>query len=570
MHVEHGLNSSSFYGNGSQHQCQARAGVRLPTSDRSLNMRRSPPRQARLMVERLEDRLVPAGNVLVALQGDQLVVTGDALSNGLEVSPGTVGGQVVFRGLDGTRINGMSDVFVQTVPGGIDNFNIALGEGDDVLVLTNRSEADPHWPLSSSPAGIRTLTVQQDLTIVGDKGADVIQLRNVIVQGNLDIRTHQGGDVVVVEGVNAAAGVSVDSGSGADALLIRGSTITGATSIGTRNGRDAVGLIGSDFAGDVVVRLHGSVDSVSVEGNAFMADLDLDGGQGGGSTGGTGSRGAVAAVVAPVVNQMTEDIEGANDITGAFQHTRLADTLERVSQTHFTYEGEEGPEHWGRLTPAFLLSEVGRQQTPIAITTATLVEADLPDLGFNYQDNTNLTFFHNGHTIQVAGDNRGPFPAGSTLDVLGETYNLLQFHFHTGSEHTVDGHAFPLEMHLVHSNAAGDLLVIGVFIEEGAANAAYDALINHLPEHDGPNEIITESFNPESLLPDNLDSYYAYTGSLTTPPASQGVSFGIFTEPVELSAEQIHAIEESLHEHNARPVQPTNDRVVFVSARASG
>ncbi len=198
----------------------------------------------------------------------------------------------------------------------------------------------------------------------------------------------------------------------------------------------------------------------------------------------------------------------------------------------------------------------------MAIDTASVVTTALPDLNFSYVDNTDLAFIHNGHTVQV----NFPTPSLNSVEVGGGVYNLLQFHFHAESEHTVDGESFPLEMHMVHADANGNLLVVTVFITEGAVdNPAYDQLVANLPSIASPSETVPGPFNPVDLLPTD-HAYYAYSGSLTTPPGSEGVSFGLFKTPVALSAAQILAIQNAIGVENNRPIQPVNNRVIFGSA----
>src|SRR3954451_17980558 len=104
------------------------------------------PRQTRLSPERLKDRLVPAGNIAVEVRGNDLVLTGDDRPNGLEISPGPGANQVVLRGLDGTLVGGHGDQQVLTFPQQLADLRVVLKGGKDVLVITGRSEADPHWP----------------------------------------------------------------------------------------------------------------------------------------------------------------------------------------------------------------------------------------------------------------------------------------------------------------------------------------------------------------------------------------------------------------------------------------
>ena len=95
-----------------------------------------------------------------------------------------------------------------------------------------------------------------------------------------------------------------------------------------------------------------------------------------------------------------------------------------------------------------------------------------------------LDVLNNGHTIQVNVDGR------DTLTLGENSFDLLQLHFHAPSEHTVDGHQYAMEMHLVHENAGTELAVVGVFIEEGAYNAAFDPILNNMPSAPGNETLI--------------------------------------------------------------------------------
>ena len=97
-------------------------------------------------------------------------------------------------------------------------------------------------------------------------------------------------------------------------------------------------------------------------------------------------------------------------------------------------------------------------QSPIDILDPA--SANLTDIQFNYQPIA-LTIRNNGHTVQV------DYAAGSSITVDGTEYMLKQFHFHHPSEHTVEGVVYPMEMHLVHADADGNLAVVGVLIKEG-------------------------------------------------------------------------------------------------------
>ncbi|HFC54420.1 MAG TPA: carbonic anhydrase family protein [Gammaproteobacteria bacterium] len=221
---------------------------------------------------------------------------------------------------------------------------------------------------------------------------------------------------------------------------------------------------------------------------------------------------------------------------------------------HWGYEGAGGPQHWGDLKEEFAFCKTGKKQSPIDISTSAVSKADLPAIEFHYQE-APLSMVNNGHTIQVN------YPAGSSIKVGDATYELLQFHFHAPSEHTVDGKPFAMVAHLVHKSAEGNLGVVGVLMKEGNSNPALEPLWKVMPKQSGEkvdSKDITVSAS--ALLPEDR-SYYSYSGSLTTPPCSEGVSWMVLKNPVEVSTEQVAALA-ALFGNNARPVQELHDRTV--------
>ena len=229
-----------------------------------------------------------------------------------------------------------------------------------------------------------------------------------------------------------------------------------------------------------------------------------------------------------------------------------------VHKVEWGYEAENGPNVWGKLNSGYSLCAVGMHQSPIDLVNPTPTE--LPAITFNYQPTT-LDIRHNGHTIEV-GYPAEP-DAGSWIEVDGTRYQLLQFHFHTPSEHTVAGELFDMEMHLVHKSEDGTLAVIGVLIEDGSENAAFNEIWAHLPTAAGETKRVEHvTFNVEELLPSARDTY-RYEGSLTTPPCSEGVNWFVMTAPIEMSEAQIAAFAAIIHRNN-RPVQPLNGRELLI------
>jgi carbonic anhydrase len=223
-------------------------------------------------------------------------------------------------------------------------------------------------------------------------------------------------------------------------------------------------------------------------------------------------------------------------------------------EPHWSYEGSEGPAHWGDLSAAYRACSTGRAQSPIDIELAHADHAALPPLQVHYQA-TAATEIDNGHTIQ---DNVAP---GDTLELDGTRYELQQFHVHHPSEHLLDGRRFPLEVHLVHRAASGALLVLGVLVDEGLANHALGELVSHLPHR---NAIEHLTIDPSELLP--ADHHYAtYTGSLTTPPCTEGVTWIVLTTPIHASRAQLDRVARAVRD-NARPVMPLAGRHVVTDA----
>lgn len=230
---------------------------------------------------------------------------------------------------------------------------------------------------------------------------------------------------------------------------------------------------------------------------------------------------------------------------------------------HWGYEGREGPDHWAELSPDFSACADGRMQSPIDLTAARVLQRRKFDriygeVALDVEARSEiLDLVDNGHTIQVTPDAR------VGLDIDGEHFELAQFHFHSPSEHAIDGKRYPLEAHFVMSNTHGDLAVLGVLYEEGEHEPAFDVLITNLPGSPGEQrhleglELDIEALKP---LP---DTFFVYRGSLTTPPCSEGVRWFVMAEPESLSGAQLESLTSVLH-GNARPLQPLNSRVLVL------
>lgn len=214
---------------------------------------------------------------------------------------------------------------------------------------------------------------------------------------------------------------------------------------------------------------------------------------------------------------------------------------------------EKQPEH---TKVSYLIPEhsEGDSQSPINILTSRAVKGK-HKVKFHYRSSKehvdNL-----GHTVKVTYD------AGSSLDYDGERFDLVQFHFHTPSEHLMDGVTYPMEMHLVHAqhDQPDHLLVVGVLFKEGDANRLLSRLIADVPEHAGEHTDKDVRLDASTIFKPG-EGYYHYEGSLTTPPYSESVTWLVLDQVHEASAEQIETLNR-IEGNNARHIQDQRARLI--------
>lgn len=241
------------------------------------------------------------------------------------------------------------------------------------------------------------------------------------------------------------------------------------------------------------------------------------------------------------------------------ENTKVANSSPSTTdhkEAHWSYEGKTGPEHWSELDQANAACVNGSEQSPINIETAnTKKDNEAEKLEINYVPTT-FSIQNNGHTIQ------GNPKTDSNSIVLGDDkYNLAQFHFHTPSEHQVNGDSFAMELHLVHKDADNELAVLGLLIKEGKENANFKETWASLPKEQTKEDInLKEQIDLTNILPNNQQSF-RYDGSLTTPSCSEGVEWIVLEEPIEMSKEQIKMFQD-IFPDNHRPVQNLNEREV--------
>ncbi|MFY0610887.1 MAG: carbonic anhydrase family protein [Hyphomicrobiaceae bacterium] len=221
-----------------------------------------------------------------------------------------------------------------------------------------------------------------------------------------------------------------------------------------------------------------------------------------------------------------------------------------TEKPHWGYGVRNGPAHWSAMNDKFKTCGTGKHQSPIDIPRAAGKGG--AKVTFDYQAGS-ATVVNNGHTIQVN------VAKGSKLSVGKRSYRLVQFHFHTPSENTVDGLHYPMETHLVHADEKGRLAVVALMVRIGDRS-----LIDRLPKPTEVNVMTsTGKINPAKLLPSDK-SHYAFTGSLTTPPCSEGVNWIVMKEPVEVTNATVAEFYAILGANN-RPTNPRNGREISLA-----
>ena len=227
-------------------------------------------------------------------------------------------------------------------------------------------------------------------------------------------------------------------------------------------------------------------------------------------------------------------------------------------KTHWSYQGDGRPAFWGELADEYATCKTGKNQSPVNISDRQAVgTTGLNGFDVFYRDSS-LKILNNGRSLQVNYSN------GSYIMINEHRYNLLQFNFHTPSEHQLNGVNYPMEMQLLHKNAQGNLAVISILFQEGKANKMLQRIIRKAPKQKSEEKLYFNVIvNPNLLFPIEK-MFYKYNGSLTTPPCTQGVYWMVFKQPIEASALQLRKMSQIMGQNN-RPVQKHFARTILKS-----
>ncbi len=220
------------------------------------------------------------------------------------------------------------------------------------------------------------------------------------------------------------------------------------------------------------------------------------------------------------------------------------------------YSGPGAPENWASLSPDFSACANGKQQSPIDITGYQ--PADLAAISFSFL-NHEATLHNDGRQV------RAEYGSGNSSMLHGIEFHLKSAHFHSPSEHLVDGKGLAAELHLVHADSSENLAVVGVLFELGDANPVAQSILDAAPP-------LGESSDARILLPATLPpdlSYYRYDGSKTTPPCDEPVDWYVLRQSMTLSQDQVDGLLALTGGPNNRPTQPIGERGILVCCCAS-
>ncbi|KAJ4907357.1 Alpha carbonic anhydrase 7 [Raphanus sativus] len=218
-------------------------------------------------------------------------------------------------------------------------------------------------------------------------------------------------------------------------------------------------------------------------------------------------------------------------------------------ESEFSYERnqENGPEKWGKLKPEWKMCGKGEMQSPIDLMNKRVrIVSHLGRLTRDYKP-ANATLRNRGHDMMVRFE-EGP----GSIKINNIEYQLHQLHWHSPSEHTINGRRFALELHMVHESINGSMAVVTVLYKIGKAR-----LFSQL-------EVNIGIIDPKDIKFGSR-KYYRYIGSLTIPPCTQNVIWTVIKKVRTVSRHQVKLLRVAVHDYsdtNARPVQPTNMRPV--------
>lgn len=264
----------------------------------------------------------------------------------------------------------------------------------------------------------------------------------------------------------------------------------------------------------------------------------------------------------PVAEKMPEEQAAPNAAkteekpaqTKSVKKTEVANKSgKKGAKLEWSYSDETSPEHWGKLKPEFGMCDAGKNQSPINIDAA---------LKANLRKIRSIQKFPAKSIENTGLDIKLHFKEGNMMVLDNAPFQMKFIQFHSPSEHTLQGIYYPLEAQFYHIDSKGAVTIVSVMFKEGKANSVIDKLFGALtPTVAAPVQLKTRLVASE-LMPTNQE-YFRYSGSLTTPPCTEGVRWVIMKNPLSIAKEQVEKINKALKTANNRPLQPLNARTIL-------
>ena len=217
------------------------------------------------------------------------------------------------------------------------------------------------------------------------------------------------------------------------------------------------------------------------------------------------------------------------------------------------YDGQGAPEHWAQLSEEYATCADGSQQSPVDIA------------GYEMGNAKPISFSYSGDAESVRNDGRSvhvDYAAGNTLSVGQRTFTLKSAHFHSPSEHLIDGASFAAEMHLSPRGCRRQPSGGGSAVQVGHVQPCGTGGSRRRPG--------CPRYRRRRLYAQRQGLRAGRTGLLSVrrlkddAPCDEPVDWYVMREPKSISPEQVDKLLALSGGPNNRPVQPIGDRVITI------
>ncbi|CAN6201143.1 unnamed protein product [Urochloa humidicola] len=275
---------------------------------------------------------------------------------------------------------------------------------------------------------------------------------------------------------------------------------------------------------------------------------------------------AMAAAVLVVALSLPLLLPFGSSPTAAMIPGAAAQELDDEAEFSYLRDAGNGPSRWGAVRREWAACSVGRLQSPIGLsdTVAALVDTPAGNRMARSYRPAAASLVNRGHDVMVRFNSN---PGGVVID--GVRYRLRQMHWHSPSEHAVNGRRYALELHMLHQSEAGNRYAVVSQLYK-ISRTRRDSTIHRLERYirrvgrRNHEVLIDEVVDPRQPV-SRSNVYYRYTGSFTTPPCTEGVTWVVGHQVRRVTRRQVRLLRDAVDDgarRNARPLQEANGRVV--------